>query len=642
MKKSDYKPNVSFKERAMKKIFTFLMAFSLTCIAFGQTYFLEDFNAGVMPPEGWTIDTLADNWTVEESSSAGGIAPEAVFSWSSDNTISRFISPVVDLSGLTSVTMMLNFYYYFYDDPAPSFGIATRSGSGPWTTVWEITPTGDVGPKALVVDINNSDLGADFQFCLYVTGDFYNINYLYFDNIQLFNPLATNAVLTSASLPRFAAIDSVNSLTGSIQNMGTDTIKSFDVLYSINGGTPEVSSVTGINLAIGDAYNFLHNKPIVFNTPGNFQVDVVVNNINGGVDQDTTNNYKSLTTGVVPWIPNKKVFCEEATGTWCGWCVRGICFMEYMAETYPETWIGAAVHNGDPMVNDAYDEEMPNIIPNFPGYPSGTIDRAGANYWDPSDFELGYQQRIKAISPGSVQIVNFSWDTATRIVTFDIISEILLDISDELRFGAVIIEDSLYGTGGDWDQANYYSGGGNGEMCGFETLADPVPAADMHYDHVAREILDTPYGTEGSIPAPVTAGSFPVYSYTYTIPTTWNFDKLHFVALLIDYTTGEILNANDDISWVGIPQNNHEIGLKIYPNPVSSNTTINFKINQPQTVSIRVTDLLGRVVFNPPAEQYPAGENKIMFNAENMNDGLYVVEVNANGKKYTQKISVIK
>ena len=37
---------------------------------------------------------------------------------------------------------------------------------------------------------------------------------------------------------------------------------------------------------------------------------------------------------------------EEGTGTWCGWCVRGIVALEYMRENYPDKFIGIGVHYG--------------------------------------------------------------------------------------------------------------------------------------------------------------------------------------------------------------------------------------------------------------------------------------------------------
>lgn len=627
----------------MKKIFTLIVMLSLTATVSAQTYLSEDFSAGVMPPSGWSIENLQSYWSIAGSSVAGGTPPEAKFSYVNQTTTTRLISPEVDLTGLTTVTLMFNYFYDDYSGTGPAFGVATRSGGGSWTSVWEINPTGNSGPLTIVVEISNTDVGqSDFQVCIYLDGNMYNLDYLYLDDILLMTPLSLDGALTSIYLPSYVEQNDPVDLTGTVKNMGSTQITSFDVAYTIDGGAPAVYSVTGVALDMGETYDFTHDVPLVFPDAGTFLIEANIENVNAGTDLNPDNDTMSAYVGVVPWVPLKKVFCEEATGTWCGWCVRGICFMNYMAETYPDTWIGAAVHNGDPMVNTAWDDEIPSIIPNFPGYPSGTIDRAGTDYWDPSDFEKGYLQRITAISPASVGIYNFTWDPGTREVGFDVQSEFILDIFDEMRFIAVIIEDSVWGTGSGYDQANYYAGGGNGPMCGFESLPSTIPAADMHYDHVGREILDGPYGTPGSIPGPITAGSTWTYHYTYTIPSEWIFEKLEFVGLLLNKTTGEILNCNNVVYWLGENEMTKAVNLNVYPNPFSSVAFVSFSLDQAETANVRVLDLLGRVAYSGTPNRYPAGDNTIRIDGSKLVNGLYIVELTIGDQVITKKVSVNK
>jgi hypothetical protein len=47
--------------------------------------------------------------------------------------------------------------------------------------------------------------------------------------------------------------------------------------------------------------------------------------------------------------------------------------MDYMTATYPDQFIGIAVHNGDPMTVTAYDNAA-----NFSGFPGSNII---AHYW---------------------------------------------------------------------------------------------------------------------------------------------------------------------------------------------------------------------------------------------------------------------
>lgn len=626
----------------MKKTLLFITAMCYVLLSNGQVYLSEDFSSGIMPPSGWTIDGYPAQWSNEATDNAGGTAPEAMFSWIDEqNATSRLISPVVDLTGVPNVSLSFQHYYDYYDIGC-FIGLATRFGTGEWTSIWEFEPGESIGPEVKIFQLTGVGQ-PDFQFCLYITGNLYNVNYWYIDDVKLYIPLALDAKLKSIDLPSYVAIGAQVDVKGIVFNEGLTPVNSFDISYRVNGGAPQVYSVSGLNLAIGDVYPFTHNIPITFSDAGSYEVITDVENVNGTTDMDPSNDSITKYVGAVPFIPAKKVFTEEATGTWCGWCVRGICFMDYMAETYPETWIGVGVHNGDPMVVPAYDAAMANIIPNFPGYPSGTIDRSGDNFYDPSEFEAGYLERINAVSPATIDIVNYSWDATSRVVSFDLQSEFVVDIQNELRFAVVITEDSLWGIASGWNQSNYYSGGGQGPMCGFESMPATIPAADMHYDHVARAILDSPYGTEGSLPSGILAGQVHSYNYTYTIPETWRYEKLHFIGLIIDMTTGEVLNANNVISgYVGIKEKQQDQSIRVYPNPFADLTNLEFSLNKASVVKVDVCNFLGKTVYSETAREYPNGSNKIRINSGNMRSGVYYIKLTIENQTYTRKISVVK
>jgi len=626
----------------MKKNSFFAVFMFFTCLSYGQVYLAQDFSGGQMPPTGWTIEGLPAQWSVNEGNEAGDTAPEGMFTHFYQVSVTRLISPVVDLTGSGSVKLSFD---HFYDDNwgyGPSIGAAIRYGGGEWESVWEIIPGSNVGPETIIIDIADFN-HADFQFSFYINGKLDNLDYWFVDDIRLFSPLQLDAELKSIKLPAYLQLGGNATLTGTVINFGSNNINSFDVSYNVGVGAAEVYQVTGLNLALGESYNFTSETPINFTEIGTYEVVVTIENVNGSEDLNPVNNTLSKSVGVLPYVPTRKVFAEEVTGTWCGWCVRGVCFMDYMAETYPETWIGVSIHNSDPMVVPAYDAAIKDIIPQFPGYPSGTLDRAGSDYWDPKDFEAGYLQRMEAISPASVDIANYSWDPVTRVVNFDLQSQFIFDIYSELRFGVVITEDSLWGTTAQWNQANYYAGGGNGPMCGFENLPSVIPAAQMHYDHVAREILDTPYGTENSLPNPILAGSTHSYNYTYTVPQEWNYDKITIIGILIDMETGEILNANNVIDpYLGIDKLNVDANVGIYPNPFNNITNIVFSLTKPEMVKVDVFNLLGGLVYGEGAKQYQGGENKIQFLGSNLENGVYFIQLTIGERTFVQKVSVIK
>ena len=85
----------------------------LATVSFGQAFVNVDFSDEAMPPAGWTIDGYSTNWSVSNTATAGGIAPEGMFTYSDVTAVTRLVSPEVDLSGLESITLS---FAHFYDD----------------------------------------------------------------------------------------------------------------------------------------------------------------------------------------------------------------------------------------------------------------------------------------------------------------------------------------------------------------------------------------------------------------------------------------------------------------------------------------------------------------------------------------------
>lgn len=401
-------------------------------------------------------------------------------------------------------------------------------------------------------------------------------------------------------------------------------------------------SVSGLNLALGEDYTFTHATPLTVPEIGACIIVTSISNINSGEDMNPDNNMlESRVTGV-PFIPNKKVMAEVSTGTWAGWGPKALCFLDYMSETYPDTWIGIAVHNGSEMTVPEYDGVIYDIIPGYGVVPSVTTDRTPGDS-DPSELEAAYNRRINDISPATLEIVNYEWNPSIREVSFDLQSEFVADINSELRFGVVFIEDSLYGASDEWAQYNLYAGGSNSPMCGYENLPDPVPAEQMHYDHVARAIIDTPFGTPESLPQGITTGSVITYHYSYIVPETWRYDKLHIVGFLLDRATKEILNANSvKSSFVGVNTPAFEKSVSVYPNPFGEYTNVTFKLDKASKAGVEVIDVMGKTVYTINEREFVAGQNNIRVSNNSLPNGVYILKLTIGNQIVTRKISVIK
>ncbi len=301
----------------MKKFYALFLLIALSFGAMSQTFIAEDFSNGV-PPSGWTIDNLAAQWSSSSTANAEGTAPEAMFTWKQVIAVSRLIAPQTDLTGYSSVVLRFKHYLDNYGGGAYKIGAATRSGGGDWNTVWEVSPNSSIGPEDLLITIDNGDVGAsDFEFCFFLDGNLYNMNYWYIDDVSLFNPLALDGQL--AAITTYPFVSGPTPVEGVLFNNGTDPITSFDINWQANDGEIYSTSFSGMNLDMGDSYAFECNE--LFNYPiGSYDLHVWISTVNGTPDDDPDNN--SLTKGisVVSHTVDKKPLLEEFTSSTCAPC----------------------------------------------------------------------------------------------------------------------------------------------------------------------------------------------------------------------------------------------------------------------------------------------------------------------------------
>ena len=121
------------------------------------------------------------------------------------------------------------------------------------------------------------------------------------------------------------------------------------------------------------------------------------------------------------------------------------------------------------------------------------------------------------------------------------------DSNSDIRVGYAVLEDNV----GPYVQQNYYSGGSHGEMGGFE---DEPKVVGLIFNDVVRSY----YGCEGlpeSLPTEIKKGEEYVHECRIPLTNVTNKEEVSVVAMLIDATTGEIINGakkKNPVSAVGI------------------------------------------------------------------------------------------
>ncbi len=138
-------------------------------------------------PDGWTIDANAENWTQSLTASAGGEMPEVKFNWSPQfEGTSRMITHQMNLIGATNVSVQFKYSLDDYGHSGYSIGLAARSDSFDWTSLWEIAPADDISMEIMTVNVPQQYVNAmNLQFAWYFSGRSFNINQWYIDDVVL-------------------------------------------------------------------------------------------------------------------------------------------------------------------------------------------------------------------------------------------------------------------------------------------------------------------------------------------------------------------------------------------------------------------------------------------------------------------------
>lgn len=92
-------------------------------------------------------------------------------------------------------------------------------------------------------------------------------------------------------------------VAGTLKSYGQQTVNSFDLVYTIDGGAPVLQSITGVSLNVGDEFEFEHAVPWIATSTGTHDLSVWAQNINGAADDFTGNDQGGSTITVSPAVP---------------------------------------------------------------------------------------------------------------------------------------------------------------------------------------------------------------------------------------------------------------------------------------------------------------------------------------------------
>jgi len=353
----------------------------------------------------------------------------------------------------------------------------------------------------------------------------------------------------------------------------------------------------------------------------------------------------SVTTGGV-----KKVLIEEGTGAWCGYCVDGALDVDLIRAANPNA-IAVSIHNGDGMTTP---EGNTYVSAYITGFPKGTVDRAlvngqtavglGRNLWASAATERS------ALTPQVDVTMTHSYNASTKTITINVTAKTLVALTGDYNLNAYVVEDSVSGTGANYDQHNYYSHEESSPAGGTSHPYYNQPGVIVGFKHmqVVRKMLGGTYGTTGVITTNSATNKTYTKTYTYVIPTTQNASRLKLVGMVMKNNTSDpndrqILNSVQAKFMpfaLGVSQLPVLDEVSIYPNPATSTISVSGQWTRTADVKLTLTNTLGQTVYTKNMKGTSGANFQEAIEVSHLSAGLYILHLQSEGTEVMQKVSV--
>ncbi|MBC7865797.1 MAG: T9SS type A sorting domain-containing protein [Bacteroidia bacterium] len=438
----------------------------------------------------------------------------------------------------------------------------------------------------------------------------------YYEFIQGATPSYDMTVLNKTVQQYLILSQAPFTMQGVVSNFGSQNVTSFDLNYSVNGGTTVTAPVTAVNITPQDTELIYHPGTWTPATTGTYSVSLWASNINGNGDMYTMNDTLDFTINVVDTFCVRKPLMEVFTSATCGPCVAGNLNMEnnvipnisnYTVIKYQQNFPGA----GDPYQTT----EATNRRSTY--YSISSIPRMEIDgQWDGNAAGLSVPiYNSYAAEPAFVEIAITNATYNGTIVQVDATIKPLINFNGtNYSYHVVVIEKSTTG--------NVAT---NGETIFHNVMMDMIPTETG----TAAGAL-TALNTINVSKSADMAGTF-----------VEDITDLKAVVFLQSNSDKKILQSEwmDISQFIGISENkNGESALfKLFPNPAQDFVQLVF--SNDANKNIEITNVMGQVITNKNT-----ADKTVTLSTSDLSAGIYFVTAKMadTGKKQTYKLIVKK
>lgn len=423
---------------------------------------------------------------------------------------------------------------------------------------------------------------------------------------------AYDMTTTSSTMDTYLVLSQAPfSVTGTVKNLGSTTVTSYDMNYTVNGGSITTGNIS-TSISTGSEVNFTHPNTWIPSSIGNYTIKAWASNINGNSDLDMSNDTITFMVEVVDTFVTRKTLMEVFTSSTCGPCAPGNAHMD-----------GTIVPAISNYTIIKYQQDFPSA--GDPYYTTESVNRRGFygitsiprmeidGQWDQNASSLttgvfnSYQSE-----PSFVGIDITSAKYSGNNVTIDGTITPLTNLVGNLKYHVVINE-----------KRTTDNTGSNGETEFFHVMMDMIP------------------NENGSNLTSLNANTPTIVNATSNLATSnvEEINDLQVVVFVQDMTTGVIFQSEwADISgYASITENSSSLNLKVYPNPSSDIVNIEMNNNLSDHASLKVINILGKTIL----EKSVSNKTEITtIDFSNYGKGIYLVELRSGEIFSTKKVII--
>lgn len=470
--------------------------------------------------------------------------------------------------------------------------------------------------------------------------------------------------LTSIETPKYILTNSTQTISTTITNLSATVINSVTLNYQVGNSIIQTEAITlSSPLAYKQSVSTTFGLPYTITTAGNYKLKTWLSKINSTLDQNQLNDTSFIYITAQSTAPRKSVLVEQFVNAFDGECPDA---QEKMLTRQNDSVIVVNIHDLDSLKEansigllSAYKKNSATAMFDRTYYSNPGAIAASRPYYD----SLIYKQ-LRKISPASISIINKSYNSTTKQLSFTVKADFIGDVKGDLRLNAYLTENNVHGSSYDvslngYNQLNnfynvpwspYYQMGYYSSTNSTYVLN----AFQFKHQNTLVHSFDGSFGNAGVIPTTGgTQGQSYQKTFTLTVPTPtnainkYNSDNLYIVGFLAEYNTNlynrNILNVvkekiTSNSETVGVKEIEGKTQLSVYPNPSSGKIYLTSP-NEINTYEIKVVDLMGRIVL---IENLIQVGNPSVLDVSSLTNGIYFLQISSVQGSFVEKIVIQK